>query len=109
MNPSITTHVLDTATGKPAHGVAIRLEREERGAFVQLGEGKTDADGRLKTLLGGAPLVAGTYRITFDTGAYYTECFYPYVSIVFVIKDATSHYHVPLLLSPYGISTYRGS
>lgn len=108
---SITTHVLDTATGKPARGVPITLEFQKGTSFEQVGSGSTDDDGRLRTLLGGKAPEAGVYRITFDTSAYYgeAECFYPYVSIVFRIKDTSSHYHVPLLLSPFGISTYRGS
>ena len=108
---SITTHVLDTSTGKPARGVAIKLEFLSGSQFEDVGSGVTDDDGRLKTLLDGKAPLAGTYRITFDTGAYYgdAECFYPYVSIAFRIKDTSSHYHVPLLLSPFGIATYRGS
>ncbi|MFO0662592.1 MAG: hydroxyisourate hydrolase [Polyangiaceae bacterium] len=108
---SITTHVLDTSTGKPAKGVPIKLEYLAGSQFEAVGQGVTDDDGRLRTLLGGKAPDIGTYRITFDTSAYYgeAECFYPYVSIVFRVKDASTHYHVPLLLSPFGISTYRGS
>jgi 5-hydroxyisourate hydrolase len=107
--PSITTHVLDTAEGKPAAGIAIVLEREEASGFVVLGKGVTDADGRLRTLMTGHALAVGVYRITFDTRTYYADCFYPYVSIAFIVKNEAVHYHVPLLLSPFGISTYRGS
>ena len=108
---SITTHVLDTAKGKPAAGVPIKLEFLAEGTFSELSAGVTDEDGRLRTLLEGKELRKGTYRITFDTSAYYAgaECFYPYVNIVFVVQDESVHYHVPLLLSPFGISTYRGS
>jgi 5-hydroxyisourate hydrolase len=111
MSSPITTHVLDTASGKPAAGVPIVLERDEGGTFVEVGRGETDADGRLRTLLPAGPLVPGVYRITFDTGAYFAgkDAFYPYVPIVFLAKDPKAHYHVPLLLSPFGISTYRGS
>jgi 5-hydroxyisourate hydrolase len=112
----ITTHVLDTAKGKPAANVPVVLERCTGGAghlatYAELGKGSTDQDGRLRTLLAPGTLTAGIYRITFDTGAYYAgqDAFYPYVSFVFEVKDATAHYHVPLLLSPFGISTYRGS
>ncbi len=110
---SVSTHVLDISRGKPAAGVPVRLETREGDAWKETGGGKTDADGRFKDLVPEGTLVAGTYRITFDTGAYFTtqgvEGFYPEAAIVFVVKDAAAHYHVPLLLSPYGYSTYRGS
>jgi 5-hydroxyisourate hydrolase len=107
---AITTHVLDTSRGQPAAGVPVRLEHAGR----VLGDGFTDADGRLRDLLpSGAPLAPGVYRLTFDTGAYFrgqgTEAFYPHVAIDFEIRDGAQHYHVPLLLSPFGYSTYRGS
>lgn len=107
----ITTHVLDTSLGKPAAQVAITLERFEGDVFVLVGSGKTDADGRIKTLMPEGARLQGRYRITFDTAGYYgaAPCFFPTVSIVFEVKDVTSHYHVPLLLSPFGYSTYRGS
>jgi 5-hydroxyisourate hydrolase len=111
----ITTHVLDTALGRPAAGVPITLERlSSAGEPVVLGRGVTDVDGRLRDLAPpGAALHTGTYRITFDTGAYFAaqelEGFYPAVSVLFDVQDGVAHYHVPLLLSPYGYSTYRGS
>lgn len=110
----ITTHVLDTSIGKPAAEVPIRLEiRGDDGSWEPRGHGVTDADGRLKDLLKDSALSIGTYRISFDTYAYFTkravEHFYPEVSIVFVVRDANAHFHVPLLLSPFGISSYRGS
>jgi 5-hydroxyisourate hydrolase len=113
MSP-ITTHVLDTTRGAPAVGVPITLERRgEGGAYTLLGRGVTDADGRLRTLLDAGALTVGVYRITFDTGAYFasigTRGFYPEASIVFEVLGATEHYHVPLLLNPFGYSTYRGS
>lgn len=108
----ITTHVLDTARGKPAAGVPIALELSQDGSWELVGKGETDADGRLRTLTG-PKIAAGTYRITFDTGAYFraqgVEGFYPEAAIVFVVKDPAEHFHVPLLVSPFGYSTYRGS
>jgi 5-hydroxyisourate hydrolase len=109
----ITTHVLDTAHGKPAAGVPILLERFDEDHWWILGRGSTDEDGRLRDLLPeGAPLVAGRYRLTFDTGAYFRSrgqsAFYPEVAVVFAVA-AGEHHHVPLLLSPFGYSTYRGS
>ncbi len=120
---AITTHVLDTARGRPASGVPIVLALrtplpdslpDEASEWVEIGRGQTDADGRLRTLIPqGTELVVGTYRITFDTGAYFDSIsisgFYPEASIVFEVKNATEHYHVPLLLQPFGYSTYRGS
>lgn len=106
---AITTHVLDTARGRPAQGVPVRLER---GGEV-LGRGETDSDGRLRDLLSGGPLAFGTYRLVFDTARYFesqgVEGFYPEVRVDFEVRDAARHFHVPLLLSPFGYSTYRGS
>lgn len=111
---AITTHVLDTSRGHPAEGVGVRLEKIDGAGTEILGRGATDADGRLRDLLpAGAALRQGTYRLVFGTGAYFraqaTVGFYPEVEIVFEVRDASQHYHVPLLLSPYGYSTYRGS
>ncbi|MBX3190251.1 MAG: hydroxyisourate hydrolase [Labilithrix sp.] len=110
---SISTHVLDITRGKPASGVPVTLEKKEGAAFARVTGASTDGDGRVKELVPEGKLTEGTYRITFDTGAYFAaqsvEGFYPEASIVFVIKDAQAHYHVPLLLSPFGYSTYRGS
>lgn len=114
MSP-ITTHVLDTSIGRPAGGVHVTLERRSaEGSFRELGRGVTDSDGRLKSLLSdAAPLEPGIYRMTFETGAYYAERglegFYPEVLIVFEVREGREHYHVPLLLTPWGYSTYRGS
>ena len=108
----ITTHVLDTSRGKPAVGVAVLLERQVGALWSELGRGLTDAEGRNRTLMSG-DLAAGVYRLTFATDAYFAAQkiagFFPEVSIVFRIEDTKSHYHVPLLLSPFGYSTYRGS
>jgi 5-hydroxyisourate hydrolase len=110
---SISTHVLDIARGRPAEAVPVTLERREGASFRPLKSASTDSDGRVKDLVPQGQLTAGTYRITFDTHAYFTaagiEGFYPEASIVFVVRDAEAHYHVPLLLSPFGYSTYRGS
>jgi 5-hydroxyisourate hydrolase len=110
----ITTHILDTSLGRPARGVEVVLEIHTGAGYREIGRGVTDADGRLRTLVpAGEPLVAGTYRITFHTGAYFTRenvtGFYPEVAISFLVRDPSQHYHVPLLLNPYGFSTYRGS
>lgn len=110
----ITTHVLDTSLGRPAAGIAVMLEIEAPGgAWKEISRGATDADGRLRHLLAPGALVKGTYRLTFETQAYFAQQqkkgFYPEVSIVFEVPDAAEHYHVPLLLSPFGYSTYRGS
>ncbi len=108
MSATISTHVLDTAIGKPARAVPVTLDRRSRdGTWTRIGTGETDTDGRNKTL---APsgVELGTYRLTFDTRAYAARAFFPEVSIVFEITEAT-HHHVPLLLSPFGYSTYRGS
>ena len=113
MSP-ITTHVLETTHGRPAAGMAVRLERDEGGNWVLLGEGETDADGRLRTLLAAdTPLAAGTYRLQFETAAFYRRLgeatFYPRVTVEFTAAPGEAHYHVPLLLSPFGYTTYRGT
>lgn len=110
----LTTHVLDTAHGKPAAGVTLRLKR---GSEV-LASTTTNADGRCDSpLLAGEALKAGAYRLEFDVGAYFRglgvalpdPAFLETVAIEFGVADATAHYHVPLLVSPFGYSTYRGS
>jgi 5-hydroxyisourate hydrolase len=108
---AITTHVLDLTSGLPAAGVAVRLERAEGERWAEQGHATTDADGRVREGFG--PLVAaGRYRLTFATGAYFaarkTACFHPEIVVVFEIHEV-KHHHVPLLLSPFGYSTYRGS
>ncbi|MCI2419466.1 hydroxyisourate hydrolase [Saccharopolyspora sp. K220] len=110
---AVTTHVLDAARGTPAAGVAIRLESAETPAdWTALAESRTDDDGRIRKL-GPDRLAAGDYRLTFDTGEYFDRqgvaTFYPQVQITFRIADPAQHYHVPLLLSPFAYSTYRGS
>jgi 5-hydroxyisourate hydrolase len=105
---TISTHVLDTSLGKPAQG--IRIELESGGAIV--GSGVTDADGRVKDLASGASLGVGDYRLTFAVADYFKrtgrESFYTSIAVDFRLSDS-QHYHVPLLLSPFGYSTYRGS
>ncbi|MEM7681289.1 MAG: hydroxyisourate hydrolase [Planctomycetota bacterium] len=114
MSP-ITTHVLDTALGRPAEGVQVALEKIAPEATL-LAEGLTNADGRIVDLLperAQKSFEPGRYRLTFHTGAYCARanqpCFYPQVVIDFEVVDPAQHYHVPLLLSPFGYSTYRGS
>jgi 5-hydroxyisourate hydrolase len=114
MTSPITTHVLDTSSGQPASGVAVTLDRETSpGEWTREGQGTTDADGRLRTLLAPDALRASVYRVTFDAGAYFAargvEAFWRTVVVEFVVGDVARHYHVPLLVSPFGYSTYRGS
>ncbi len=111
----ISTHVLDVVQGKPAKGVAVRLERREiSGGWVPLGSGKTDGDGRCGQLLPeGEPLRAGLYRLSFDAASYHhaqkIEGLYPVIEITFQVLEGESQFHIPLLLSPFGYTTYRGS
>jgi 5-hydroxyisourate hydrolase len=108
----ISTHVLDTSRGRPAEGVPVRLERRQDGGWRALGSSRTDRDGRARDLVPGSA-ETGTYRLTFDTAAYFAsagvEGFYPVVEVVFEVRDPAQNHHVPLLLSPFGYSTYRGS
>lgn len=107
MSP-ITTHVLDTARGRPAPGVPVTLEFKSEGQWTTIGSGATGGDGRLGDLVAaGVKLRPGEYRISFATAAYST--FYPRIEVTFAIDNASEHYHIPLLLSPFGYSTYRGS
>jgi 5-hydroxyisourate hydrolase len=114
---SLSTHVLDTVTGRPAPDLFVRLSRRAPHGFVPVAEGRTDGDGRIRDwsplgrewIADGDPR-PGTYRLVFDTAAYLgQDAFFPEVSIVFTIRDAGEHHHVPLLLSPFAYSTYRGS
>lgn len=110
----ITTHILDTSKGQPAAGVEIRLEKHIRGnEWIEMGSGQTNEDGRLPGLVAAHKfLELGIYRLVFETDAYYKrigeEGLYPWVSIAFRVSE-DRHYHIPLLLNPYGYSTYRGS
>ena len=109
----ISTHVLDTAKGQPAQGLRVTLERQSQAAdWVLVGEGITDSNGRISQLLrSGETLEATSYRLVFRTGDYFEsrECFYPEVTVRFLVRDPFANYHIPLLLSPYGYTTYRGS
>lgn len=102
----ISTHVLDTTTGIPASGMAVTLERSSDGGWQHIGEGVTDEDGRVGSL--GVALGSGVYRLVFATGDGGNE-FYPEVHVIIDIDESREHYHIPLLLSTYGYTTYRGS
>ena len=112
---SITTHVLDISIGRPAAGVLVKLDRQTPdGQWEPIGSQKTDDDGRARDLVPESEsLSAGAYRLTFEVGMYFVDRevdgFYHEVTIAFRVTDASQHHHVPLLLSPFGYSTYRGS
>ena len=111
---SISTHVLDTSIGRPASGMRVQLEHRKGDGWMVVGSGEANSDGRVTNLLtdsaAGAP---GEFRLTFDTRRYFaassTATLYPSISIVFEVATGQTHYHVPLLLSPFGYTTYRGS
>ncbi len=103
---SISTHVLDTASGKPASGVRVRLLSQNQ----ELGSGTTNQEGRIPALVApGISLERGIYRLEFETGDYFPQSFYPMVIIFFNVHDELAHYHIPLLISPFGYTTYRGT
>lgn len=110
---SISTHVLDAVAGGPADGMAVSLARLDDDRVVPLGKGTTNDDGRCPELTDGLALETGVHRLRFETGPWFertrTVSFYPVVEIAFEVTDARLHYHVPLLLSPFAYSTYRGS
>jgi len=112
---TISTHVLDTSRGRPAGGIHVELELQNSDeSWTRLAEAWTDDDGRVKPFfLVETHLSAGTYRLCFDIDAYYSaldiEYFYPQITVIFKINDEPQHFHVPLLISPFGYSTYRGS
>ena len=102
----ISTHVLDITAGKPAAGISVRLLRDED----EIGSGVTNSDGRCSALVGdGKSLDEGIYRLVFDIATHFPQSFYPEIAISFRVTDPSSHYHVPVLLSPFGYTTYRGS
>ena len=112
--PGLSTHVLNTATGKPALGVTVILQKQKMEGWEEMSRAETDTQGRVKELQpAGKKLPAGTYRLVFETGAYFkgqgAKSFFPRVDIIFSTESPDEHYHVPLLLSPFGYSTYRGS
>jgi 5-hydroxyisourate hydrolase len=108
----ISTHILDTTRGRPAQGVSVQLEQQQGTAWKTVAQGMTDDDGRVKPLLDKIP-GEGTYRISFEVAPYFARlgvsAFYPSIAIAFSVTAANEHYHVPLLLNPFGYSTYRGS
>lgn len=112
---AITTHVLDVSIGRPAAGVSVTLERRSYDEIWEIiGNRETDTDGRVLDLISGEGVLSvAVYRLTFETGEYFkarqVESFYQDVTVAFRIDDPAQHYHVPLLLSPFGYSTYRGS
>ncbi len=110
----ITTHVLDTAQGRPASGMAVILELRHASEWSPIARGITDANGRLSLAGDGSSIAPGTYRLIFNTGEYHRDQgvstpFFPEATITFSVRDGSDRFHVPLLLSPYGYSTYRGS
>ena len=110
---SISTHVLDTSLGKPAAGIPVCLERNHAAEWRLIGASETDHDGRCSGLLQTATLTCGTYRLIFDTRSYFESqsipYLYPEITITFLVRDAETHYHIPLLLGPNTYTTYRGS
>lgn len=112
---AITTHVLDTARGCPAPGVSVVLQqRTASDEWQTLGNGDTDGDGRLRTLMpAGVALQPGTFRLLFETRRYFdrhgVRSFHPHIIVVFEVAAGDAHCHVPLLVSPFGYTTYRGS
>jgi 5-hydroxyisourate hydrolase len=103
---AISTHVLDTAAGRPAAGLGVELSRRDSDGWQVLAREVTSEDGRVSGLAAAGP---GDYRLVFDTGGYLPDGFYPEVTVVFRLTEPDGHYHVPLLLSPFAYSTYRGS
>lgn len=110
---SLSTHILDTAIGRPAANVSLTLSQLDGETWRLIGSSQTDPDGRCKTLLGDHALHAATYKIHFHTAAYFHHLgltsLYPFVEIVFTVTDPAQHYHIPLLLTGNGYTTYRGS
>jgi 5-hydroxyisourate hydrolase len=113
MSSPLTTHVLDTAHGVPAAGVALTLSRETLSGWETAAQRSTNSDGRVPDLIDAEAFGCGRWRLRFDAAPYFARrglpCFFPYAEIVFDVSDLSRHHHVPLLLSPYSYSTYRGS
>lgn len=107
---TVSTHVLDAVAGRPAAGLTVRLARQDGPGWTALAIAVTDENGRIAGFPGAGDLGPGVYQLTFETADYLSvPTFYPHVAVAFRISDATAHYHVPLLLSPWAYSTYRGS
>ena len=110
---AITTHVLDTSLGRPGAGIRVELHRKSDDAWKLVGQGRTDANGRCSDLMGDAKPEPGTYRLIFHAAEYFREqnakTFYSEIPVIFEVGDSGQHYHVPLLISPFGYSTYRGT
>jgi hydroxyisourate hydrolase len=107
---SLSTHVLDTSRGEPASGVQVSVLRRDDSGWVVVAHARTDADGRLRDWVPAEHWAAGEFRLVFDTGSYLgPDAFFPQVVVEFTVRDPERHHHVPLLLSPYGYTTYRGS
>ena len=113
MGSPLTTHILDTARGVPAAGVGVTLAEERDGAWHDRGSFTTNADGRVAALVAEGELRPGRWRLRFDVASYFARhdlpCFFPYAELVFDVVDLARHHHVPLLVSPFAYSTYRGS
>lgn len=109
----LSTHILDTSIGCPVADISITLSRWNNGAWLDLGSGRTDMDGRCKSLLSDHPLECATYKLHFATADYFAAqrltSLYPFVEITFIVTDALKHHHIPLLLAANGYTTYRGS
>jgi 5-hydroxyisourate hydrolase len=107
----ITTHVLDTAAGKPASGMSVVLSVHREGNWLRVASGHTDGQGRLTKWTDGIEIEPGVYRLTFDTATYHrdVQSFFPEVQVIFKLREAGEHVHVPLLISPFGYTTYRGT
>lgn len=113
MSSPLTSHVLDTARGRPAAGMHLTIDRLDGATWTPVAKGVTNDDGRVPDLFTASTFVAATYRATFATGPWLEAndlpVFYPEATVVFVVDEPTQHYHIPLLISPFGYSTYRGS
>jgi 5-hydroxyisourate hydrolase len=109
----ISTHILDTSRGKPAAGVAVMLEHHQAGGWQRYAVATTDSDGRVNPLLPATEVLPGRYRLTFATGSYFglkgEHTLYPEITITFDVAEGGGNYHLPLLLNPFGYTTYRGS
>ena len=109
----LSTHILDTAIGRPVANILLTLSQLDDGTWHTIDSGRTDTDGRCKTLLGNHPLQCATYKIHFAIADYFAAqrliSLYPYIEIIFTVADASQHHHIPLLLSANGYTTYRGS